>query len=414
MFASEYHLVVPYAIWRSAVMPVLTGATRLSVGRLRRDLHHLPTALVADNLRPVDRASGDDQFPGADWLVLTAQPDLAAAEVCRQELRPWRSQLLIVVVIGLDPQRAGWRGWAFEHGEVRPLGGMRIVGPGMLEVGAQLPEPFGDDATWSRIRPTVGSDVFDMVRRSSVGIVGASRLGSQVAWHCAALGVRRLILIDNDVLEAHNVVGMIGPTAADVGRPKATALAERLTAFRPDLAVTAMPSSFADAHNHLRELDLLVTTVDQDAPRLQAAVWARRHAVVHLDIGTGVTRQEAERLLAADVRLLLPGDGCVRCVGGLADLDQAEYELFAPPAALPRRPPEPWNARGRLGSLPALNALAAATGVQLWLDLLDGTLPGSTWHRLRWLPGEGWERASSLAVAAPDCPVCRRPGGRAA
>jgi ThiF family len=414
MSAGNYQLIVPYAVWRPAVLPLLTGTGPLAVGSLRRDVHHVPVGLVADDLRPAARVSGEEQLPGADWLVVTARPDFGSVEVCRQELRPWRSQLLVVLVIGLEPQRAGWRGWVFEHGALRPLAGLRIIGPGMVDAGGGSPESPSDEEPWSRVRPAVGDRVFDKLRRTAVAVVGVSRLGSQVAWHAAALAVRRLILIDPDAVEGHNVVGMTGVTAVDIGRPKATAVARWLTSFRPDLAVTVFASRFADAQDRLRDVGLLVTTVDQDAPRLQAAVWARRYAVVHLDLGTGVTRQEAGRLLAADVRLLLPGAGCVRCVGGLADLDQAEYELFAPPGSLPRRPAEAWNARGRLGSLPALNAVAAATGMQLWLDLLEGTLRGSTWHRLRWLPGAGWERASSLVGAGPDCPVCRRPGRGAA
>jgi hypothetical protein len=411
MSAYDYQLILLDATWRPGVQPLLTRTTRLVLGALRRDKLYVPLAVITDDLRPVERVSGDSQLPGADWLVVTAQPAFGSVEVCRQELRPWRSQLLVVLVIGLDPQRAGWRGWVFEHGEVRPLFGWRIVGPGMPHARIQTPAETSDEGKWSRVAHAVGLRTVAKLQRSSVAVVGASRLGSQVAWHIAALALRRLILVDPDVVEPHNVVGMIGVTATAVGQPKATVLARWLTAFRPDLAVSAFVLPFAEVRDRLRDVDLLVTTVDQDAPRLQAGIWARQHGVVHLDVGTGVTRQRAGRQLAADVRLLLPGAGCVRCVGGLTDLDQAEYEWRAPPGSLPRRPPESWDVRGRLGSLPTLNTVAAATGVQLWLDLVEGTLAGSTWHRLRWLPGVGWERASSLVTTSADCPVCR-PAGR--
>jgi hypothetical protein len=106
------------------------------------------------------------------------------------------------------------------------------------------------------------------------------------------------------------------------------------------------------------------------------------------------------------VRLLLPRAGCIRCVGGLADFDQAEYDLHALPGALPRRPPDPWNARGRLGSLITLNSLAVSCGVQSWLDLLEGTLTASIWHRLRWRSGGGLEVNSALMGAGAECALC--------
>src|SRR5205814_279360 len=119
-------------------------------------------------------------------------------------------------------------------------------------------------------------------------------------------------------------------------------------------------------------VDLVVTCVDRDGARLRAAYWARERLTPHLDIGAGVSRLAAgQRLLAADVRLLLPAAGCIRCVGGLGDSEGAEYELHAPPGALPRRPARAWDTGGRLGSLVTLNGLAVSFGVQSWLDLLD-------------------------------------------
>jgi hypothetical protein len=414
MSANEYQLILPHAIWRAAVMPLLTGAATLAAGPLRRDPTRTPLGLIVDQLRLDAPATGNDQAPIADWLVLTTRDLPHAPDAWRQLLRPWRSQALVVLVVGLGSDSAGWRGWVFEHGEIRPLAGFRIVGPGMVSVGTDLSETPPDDETWSRLQHAVGLRTFAKLRQASVGIVGASRLGSQVAFQCSSLGVRRLVLVDSDLIENHNVVGMPSIQAAYAGQPKVTALAATLTAFRPDLAVTALAQPLAKAQDRLRDLGLLVTTVDNDGPRLLAAHWTRRHAVVHLDIGTGVTQQDTERLVATYVRLFIPGMGCIRCVGGLGDLDQAEYELHTSPGALPRRPPEAWNARGRLGSLPTLNAMAAATGVQLWLDLLDGTLTASTWHRLRWHPGTGWERASSLARAGEGCPLCQTALRRAA
>src|SRR5262249_41709363 len=159
----------------------------------------------------------------------------------------------------------------------------------------------------------------------------------------------------------------------------------RLTAFRDDLAVSALPRPLT-SHRAVRALggsDLVVTCVDRDGARLTAAAWAAAHLVPHLDVGTGVTLgPDGTRLLAADVRMLLPGSGCVCGVGGLGDPDGAAYDYHAPPGALPRSPAEPWDARGRLGSLVTLNNLAVSCAIQTWLDLVDGSLAGSTWHRL--------------------------------
>lgn len=290
-----------------------------------------------------------------------------------------------------------------------PLAGLRVVGPGMVRAG--ITEPDDDPARWTRLRGAVGERAYAKLRDAAVAVVGCSRTGTPVATMLAALGVRHLTVIDGDAVEIHNLDGMLLATPADVGSNKAVALARRLVEFRPDFTVRAVARPLDSTHPTPSDgrLDLVATCVDQDAPRLRVAHWARETLTPHLDIGTGVTRSpDGGRLLAADVRLLLPGLGCVSCVGSLRDLDQAEYELYAPPGALPRRPAEPWDARGRLGSLATLNGLAASVGVQSWLDLLDGPLAGSVWHRLRWRPGTGLEANAALVTAAEGCPVCHQ------
>jgi len=79
--------------------------------------------------------------------------------------------------------------------------------------------------------------------------------------------------------------------------------------------------------------------------------------------------------------------------------------LLAPPGALPRRPPPPWNEQ-RAGSLITLNSLTVAIGVQLWLDLLAGRLRSSHWHRLRWEPGVGLQADFAPVGASPGCRIC--------
>lgn len=407
MTATDYELVIPDADWRAAVRPLLADPARWATGRLVRADRRPTGELLARDLTAAAR-TGADLPPLADWLAVAApagDPPADPAEWLGR-LQPRPAQLLALLLVGFGPDRAGWRGWVIEGDSVRPLAGFRVVGPGMLRVGpADAPAP----PDWSRLVGAVGDRAFAQLRAAEVVLVGCSRTGTQAAVQLAALGVRRLTLIDGDRVEPHNLDGMVLNGPADVGVNKAVALGRRLVEGRQDLCVTAVnrPLDSSRPDPTAGRPDLLVTCVDRDAPRFRAAVWARRRLVPHLDIGTGVTRlPTGERQLAADVRLLLPGAGCVRCVGGLGDPDQAEYELYAPPGALPRRPADRWDAGGRLGSLVTLNGLAVSAGVQSWLDLLGGSLAGSVWHRLRWRPGAGPEWHSGLVTAAAGCRVC--------
>jgi molybdopterin/thiamine biosynthesis adenylyltransferase len=414
--APLFELIVPFAAWRQAVVPLLSNPQLVATGLLVRDSRRQPAGLLSGELTASGPAPTGAAFPPlADWVAVAAPADAAHADPAEwlRRLQPRFSQLLAVLLVGLGRERSGWRGWTVERGVLRPLAGLRIVGPGMVHAQTAVPvDPLADTdpARWTRLRGAAGEAAFARLRQAEAAVVGCSRTGTLAAGMLAALGVRGLVLIDGDAVEPHNLDGMVFATEADLGENKAVALGQRLVAFRPDLRVKAVrrPLDAVTAEGALAGIDLVVTCVDEDGARLRAAHRAREQLTPHLDIGTGVTRTAGGgRQLAADVRLLLPGAGCVRCVGGLGDSEQAEYEFRAPPGALPRRTPEAWDARGRLGSLVTLNSMAVGLGVQSWLDLLDGSLAGSIWHRLRWRPGHGLEVNAALVGAGAGCPLCR-------
>jgi len=411
-----YELVLSRELWETTLPDLLMNPGRLAVGTCRRNRHEGADELLVESLQTTDRTpSGDARPPMCDWVVLGA-PGQAAGDDVRawlDRLQPRKTQLLAVGLVGLGAERSEWNGTVVENGEVRPLEAIRVVGPGMLRAGRKpedcLELSAGDLQRWSRTRGALGDATWRKVAAARVLLIGAGRNGSAIAFPLVALGIRALTVVDPDHLNLENLDAGFCVTEQDVGRAKTEALQERLHAFRSDCSITSLPHS---ATHHCvaakaASVDLIVTCVDRDTPRLVAARLARRFLKVHIDVGTGITFEEngGPPVLAGDVRLLLPRMGCVCCVGGLRNEEEARYELLAPPGALPRRAPQPWHQQ-RAGSLITLNSLAVATAVQLWLDLLAGRLRSSYWHRLRWESGQGLRTDAAPVGPAPDCRVC--------
>ncbi len=88
----------------------------------------------------------------------------------------------------------------------------------------------------------------DLVMESSVMIVGVGAIGCEVAKNLALMGVGRLILVDNDVVELSNLSRQMLFTDKDIGRPKAEAAAIRLREMNPHVEVEAH-------YRDVRELD---------------------------------------------------------------------------------------------------------------------------------------------------------------
>jgi molybdopterin/thiamine biosynthesis adenylyltransferase len=221
-------------------------------------------------------------------------------------------------------------------------------------------EPISGDGEFSRrVGALGGAVVHERLCKARFAIVGVSRLGAAMASHLAHACVERQALIDADVVEAHLKDAMDADVVRFVGAPKVEAVQSRVLDISPASEVRAIalplesPSGIAAA----MEADVLVTCADRGRPRALAALLSSALLKVHLDIGTGLLQVGGERLIGADVRMMLPGRGCLLCNGGVELRDDARS----------------WRQQ-RLGSLRSLNGVASSYAMLLLERLAGGTL----------------------------------------
>jgi hypothetical protein len=267
-----------------------------------------------------------------------------------------------------------------------------------------------EEGLWSRTRGALGEVGWRRLRELRVAVLGCGRSGSLAAAALWQAGVARLTLIDPDTLEEHNLGEMDAVTPADLGCAKVVAVTSALRG-RPggaDSVLEPVAESVLSlaALAGVKRSDVLVCCVDNATARLAAAFLAALYLRPLLDVGTGIFREGEVRRMGADVRLVLPGAGCLLCQGGIAGLEQAWRELRASPAPAP---PDDWR-RQRAGSLRSLNSVAVHLGLRLLEDLADGRLVGSTWLHLEY-DGAGVP-ALETRTPAPEwaCRLCRFTG----
>jgi predicted ThiF/HesA family dinucleotide-utilizing enzyme len=272
---------------------------------------------------------------------------------------------------------------------------------------------------WSRTIGALGGEAsWQRLVRLRIAIIGCGRTGSLVAVTLARLGVRQLILIDPDVVEEHNLGEMDTVTHADLGKPKAEAIVTNLhSVINPQQELVAILSSVTaeSALAACKRADVLFCCADNDVARLVAAILATLYHKVLVDIGTGIHFTASDnqirnpqsairnRTMGADVRLILPGDGCLLCRGNLTNYNQAVENLcnHRPPVDLETT----WS-RQRAGSLRSLNQLAAGLGVHMLQELVTERIQQSVWARVE------FDESGHLAVQYPptqpstDIPAC--------
>jgi len=353
----------------------------------------VPGAVLQQALRALERSQADwtacaiervRRADGEDWLthglangaalsnpalilartpVLPAALDLPAAVLYVARGAPPRAYLL-------DSQ-----------GQRRPMG-LLILAPGLPEVGAtDAPAPDGE--RWSRVAGALGDYAWRRLCRLHYLIVGCGRNGSLIAHALARIGAHRMTLVDPDTTELCNLDGD-GFLPDHITRPKADALAESLRAVNPTIEAQPLAYSVSDSRilPAAREADVLITAVDDDGARWAAAHLAVLYLKPMLDVGTGVLATESgEPLLGADIRWIVPGEGCLLCMGGVANLQQVEVVRQGLYAEQQHRAQRHWQ-RERLGSLRSLNMIATGLALRMLEDYLAMRLQTSRWLRL--------------------------------
>lgn len=236
---------------------------------------------------------------------------------------------------------------------------------------------------WSRSQGALGPGSWQQFTRLSVGIVGVGRLGSRLVGQLAQNGLQQLTLVDPGSVELSDLGEGEGFTERDLGKNKAIALAEALTFQYRWLTVCALPLPVNrwQALAALKECDVLVCAADTDGGRLMTARLAALYHKPLLDVGTAIFQNAGDRRVQGlEIRLIVPGDGCLECWGGVADPEGAEAELrerVREQAALGRTD---WREQ-RAGSLRSLNCMAVGLAMNTLERLVCGELDDSLWTR---------------------------------
>ncbi|WEK42273.1 MAG: HesA/MoeB/ThiF family protein [Candidatus Sphingomonas colombiensis] len=204
------------------------------------------------------------------------------------------------------------------------------------------------------------------LKRASVALVGVGGIGSPAIQYLAAAGVGRLILIDDDRVEASNLQRQTIFRTADVGMPKVTAAARAAAEINPHVVIEQRPMRLDDrnAAKLLADAAVVIDGSDSFATRLTVAdaALAARIPLVSAAVGQFDGQLAVYRGWEAD-------KPCYRCLVGNSPAREgtscAEDGVLGPMV-------------GMMGSLAALEAIRAITrfgadsaGLLLIADLLN-------------------------------------------
>lgn len=175
-----------------------------------------------------------------------------------------------------------------EDGGVEPLESINVVGDdlrfwyprtgtgGVPEFAASHAQAFGKGTT-------------EMLQRLSVAAVGCSGSGSPVIEQLARLGVRELVLVDDDIIEARNVNRVFNSTMVDAQarRLKVDVIADAVRRIGLGTEVIVVPRNMwtPEAVRQVAQCDVLFGCVDTIDARFLLNLLATHYTMPYFDIG---------------------------------------------------------------------------------------------------------------------------------
>jgi len=175
-----------------------------------------------------------------------------------------------------------------------------------------------------------------ILQKMTTGVIGLGGIGSMVFELLVRLGIRRIIAIDHDIVEESNLNRLAGSTREDVERKTSkVAMLKRYAArISPHTKVTAIQKSIYDekAVHCLKGCDAFFGCTDNQSSRWVLNRFSVRNLIPYFDTGTGIQADSKLNIEHAggQVRIVIPGSGCLNCIGGL-DMAKVQQEMLPEP-----------------------------------------------------------------------------------
>lgn len=220
------------------------------------------------------------------------------------------------------------------------------------------------------------------LKSAHVLVVGAGGLGCPVALYLGAAGVGHLTLADNDAIELANLQRQVAFEQDDLGKPKASMLADRVRRINPMVTVVTVEHRLegSELQRRVEASSLVLDCTDNFNTRfaLNRACVAARVPLI-----SGAAIRGEGQLAVYDSRH--PGSPCYHCLydeQGNEDLSCSEAGVIGPLV-------------GMIGASQAMEAIKVISGVGQ--PLIGRLLLLDAWQ-MQW-------REMKLA-RDPGCPVC--------
>ena len=218
------------------------------------------------------------------------------------------------VVMVPDGAMSG-RTWV-QPGEFRDVAMINVVGHELLYWHSGEPDKKAFKFSHSH-RQAFGDGTAEILGKLKVAVIGCSGTGSPLIEQLARLGVGELILVDDDIVEFHNLNRIFNTTLEDAehGLPKVEVLKRAIDGFGLGVNVEAVNANLwsPEVINLVADADLVVGCMDTIDGRYLLNLLATCYLIPYIDIGVRLDAEKDKfgvgkiREVCGTIHYLLPG-----------------------------------------------------------------------------------------------------------
>jgi molybdopterin-synthase adenylyltransferase len=246
-----------------------------------------------------------------------------------------------------------------------------------------------------------------LLQSLQIGVIGVGGTGSIVAEQVARVGVGRLILVDDDVLDQTNLSRVIGTATRDVGKPKVDIVKRNLgRAGRATIVALKDTAIRQEVLMALRECDLIFSCVDNDRSRALLNRFAYQYLIPVIDVGVRLDARSGTVTAAAGrVSVVGVGATCLRCSHHVDPERIRAESMPKPERARLAKEGYVMGVEGPVPSVIALNATVAGLGATAFLNLFTN-LTGGIQPAGQVYDARSGSVFSVSPIHEPGCDVC--------
>lgn len=235
---------------------------------------------------------------------------------------------------------------------------------------------YKKEQLYERTLQAFGKGTTEYLANLTVGVAGVSGTGSIVAEQLYRLGVKRIVLVDDDCVEERNLNRILNSTAADARKRinKAEMLKRVYDQIGMCTEVIPVPTVIGspDAVRLLSQCDLIFGCLDSADGRMHLNRLCTFYTLPYIDVGVKLKSENgAISEISGAIRYIIPGEASMFSIGAYT-VEQVQSEALRreDPAAYQARLEEKYIQGAQEGS-PAVISVNMCIGSLAVLELLN-------------------------------------------